>query len=48
MRADDDCKVTLLGTGVPTPRPKRFGLSTLVATSRQTFSGPVVQKSESL
>jgi ribonuclease Z len=30
MNAATDFKVTLLGTGVPTPRPERFGPSTLV------------------
>jgi ribonuclease Z len=30
MNAAIDFKVTLLGTGVPTPRPERFGPSTLV------------------
>jgi ribonuclease Z len=30
MSLTDDFKVTLLGTGVPTPRPDRFGPSTLI------------------
>ena len=30
MNGSGDFRVTLLGTGVPTPRPDRFGPSTLV------------------
>ena len=32
-----DFKVTLLGTGVPTPRPDRFGPSTLIQAGDQTL-----------
>jgi len=32
-----DFRVTLLGTGVPTPRPERFGPSTLVEAGDQTL-----------
>jgi len=35
MNAAADFKVTLLGTGVPTPRPDRFGPSTLVEAGEQ-------------
>jgi len=31
----NDFRVTLLGTGVPTPRPDRFGPSTLVEAGEQ-------------
>ena len=35
MKMLDDFKVTLLGTGVPTPRPDRFGPSTLIEAGDQ-------------
>src|SRR3981081_3601844 len=35
MTERDHFKVTLLGTGVPTPRPDRFGPSTLVEAGDQ-------------
>jgi ribonuclease Z len=35
MSVVDDFKVTLLGTGVPTPRPDRFGPSTLIEAGDQ-------------
>jgi ribonuclease Z len=35
MSLVDDLKVTLLGTGVPTPRPDRFGPSTLIEAGDQ-------------
>jgi ribonuclease Z len=35
MKSGNDFKVTLLGTGVPTPRPDRFGPSTLVEAGDQ-------------
>jgi ribonuclease Z len=35
MSLVDDLKVTLLGTGVPTPRPDRFGPSTLIEAGKQ-------------
>jgi ribonuclease Z len=37
MNAPADFRVTLLGTGVPTPRPDRFGPSTLVEAGDQTL-----------
>jgi ribonuclease Z len=37
MTASSDFRVTLLGTGVPTPRPDRFGPSTLVEAGDQKF-----------
>src|SRR5262245_32100146 len=37
MNASPDFRVTLLGTGVPTPRPDRFGLSTLVEAGGHTL-----------
>ena len=35
MTSSSDFRVTLLGTGVPTPRPDRFGPSTLVEVGNQ-------------
>jgi ribonuclease Z len=35
MKAASDFRVTLLGTGVPTPRPERFGPSTLIEAGKQ-------------
>jgi ribonuclease Z len=35
MKAASDFRVTLLGTGVPTPRPERFGPSTLIEAGEQ-------------
>jgi ribonuclease Z len=35
MSGADEFKVTLLGTGVPTPRPDRFGPSTLIEAGEQ-------------
>src|SRR3984893_1743167 len=35
VRADRDFRVTLIGTGSPTPRPDRFGPSTLVEAGDQ-------------
>ncbi len=35
MKGSSDFKVTLLGTGVPIPRPERFGPSTLVEAGEQ-------------
>jgi ribonuclease Z len=35
MTASGDFKVTLLGTGAPTPRPDRFGPSTLIEAGDQ-------------
>jgi ribonuclease Z len=35
MTSSSDFRVTLLGTGVPTPRPDRFGPSTLVEAGNQ-------------
>jgi ribonuclease Z len=35
MSSDYDLKITLLGTGVPTPRPDRFGPSTLIEAGDQ-------------
>jgi len=35
MKAASDFRVTLLGTGVPTPRPDRFGPSTLIEAGEQ-------------
>ena len=37
VRADSDFKVTLIGTASPTPRPDRFGPSTLVEAGDQKF-----------
>ena len=37
VRADSDFKVTLIGTASPTPRPDRFGPSTLVEAGEQKF-----------
>jgi ribonuclease Z len=37
MTASSDFRVTLLGTGVPIPRPDRFGPSTLVEAGDQKF-----------
>ncbi len=37
MISSSDFRVTLLGTGVPTPRPDRFGPSTLVEAGDQTL-----------
>jgi ribonuclease Z len=37
MNSAGDFRVTLLGTGVPTPRPDRFGPSTLVEAGDQTL-----------
>src|SRR5262245_2760854 len=35
MTSANDFRVTLLGTGVPTPRPDRFGPSTLIEAGDQ-------------
>src|SRR5262249_57417267 len=35
LRAEPVMKVTLLGTATPTPRPERFGMSTLVEAGDQ-------------
>jgi hypothetical protein len=37
---DSDFRVTLLGTGVPIPRPDRFGPSTLVEAVDLKFPWP--------
>ena len=39
MTSSTDFRVTLLGTGVPTPRPDRFGPSTLVQAGDRLVSG---------
>ena len=35
MKSSSDFRVTLLGTGVPTPRPDRYGPSTLIEAGDQ-------------
>ena len=43
--ADDEFRVTLLGTGDPIPRTDRFGPSTLedlISRTRKSYDGPFV------